>query len=66
MVGKCGGKVQAQSGEKRAGHSTAGAGDAEKEAERTAGKPGQQMVRKDDRAITFLFWIKIFFSGWDL
>ena len=34
MVGKCGGKVQAQSGEKRAGHSTAGAGDAEKEAER--------------------------------
>ena len=50
MVGKCGGKVQAQSGEKRAGHSTAGAGDAEKEAERTAGKPGQQMVGKDDRA----------------
>ena len=47
---KCGGKVQAQSGEKRAGHSTAGAGDAEKEAERTAGKPGQQMVGKDDRA----------------
>ena len=37
-------------GEKRAGHSTAGAGDAEKEAERTAGKPGQQMVGKDDRA----------------
>ena len=50
MVGKCGGKVQAKSGEKRAGHSTAGAGDAEKEAERTAGKPGQQMVGKDDRA----------------
>ena len=50
MVGKCGGKVQAQSGEKRAGHSTAGAGDAEKEADRTAGKPGQQMVGKDDRA----------------
>ena len=42
MVGKCGGKVQAQSGEKRAGHSTAGAGDAEK---KWNGQPVNQVSR---------------------
>ena len=50
MVGKCGGKVQAQRRREARGSFHSRAGYAEKEAERTAGKPGQQMVGKDDRA----------------